>query len=83
MAPIYTVSQYLLDHANIHDTLTKLYSLSDRHLWDRLGGSDGGSEASALSSEVFISSVLLDYTAMFGREPSSFGDPLHLVYRLG
>lgn len=58
MAP-YSTTAFLLDRAHIHDTVTKLYLLTDLRQWDRL-----------LASEVFAATFTLDYTAMFGGEPT-------------
>lgn len=58
MAP-YSATAFLLDRAHIHDTVTKLYLLTDLRQWPRL-----------LASEVFAASFTLDYTAMFGGEPT-------------
>lgn len=58
MAP-YSTTAYLLDRAHIHDTVTKLYLLTDLRQWPRL-----------LASEVFAATFTLDYTAMFGGEPN-------------
>lgn len=61
----YTTSDYLLDRANIHDTVTKIYTYTDRHEWDKF-------------DEFAAPSLLLDYTAMFGGEPRSV-TPAELV----
>ena len=58
MAP-YSTTDFLLDRAHIHDSITKLYLLTDLRQWDRL-----------LASEVFAATFTLDYTAMFGGEPT-------------
>ena len=55
----YSTTEYLLDRANIHDTLTKIYLLTDLKQWDRL------------VAEVPASTgITLDYTALFGSSPS-------------
>ena len=64
MAP-YTTSDYLLDRANIHDTITKMYMYTDRHEWDKF-------------DDFAAPSLLLDYSAMFGGEPRSV-TPAELV----
>lgn len=55
----YSTTDYLLDRANIHDTVTKLYLLNDLKLWDRL------------VAEVPASAgITLDYSKLFGSPPS-------------
>ncbi|ETN43902.1 uncharacterized protein HMPREF1541_11033 [Cyphellophora europaea CBS 101466] len=54
----YNPTHYLLDRAQIHDTITKLYTLLDQHLWSRLA-----------SSEVFAPTFTVDYSSMFGGQP--------------
>jgi SnoaL-like domain len=54
--PPYTPTDYLLDRANIHDTVLKLYLYNDRHQWDKL-------------DSIIAPQMVLDYTAMFGGEP--------------
>lgn len=53
----YTVLDYLLDRANIHDTITKLFFLVDTREFDRV------------PKEVFMEEVDIDYTSLFGGEP--------------
>ncbi|KAJ7931222.1 hypothetical protein B0H13DRAFT_1959480 [Mycena leptocephala] len=53
----YTVSDYLLDRINIQDTLNKLVWFVDRQEWDLL-------------SPVFAEELVMDYTSMFGGEPT-------------
>ena len=55
----YTTTDFLLDRANIHDTVTKLYLFADRRELDRF-------------DEVAASSMVFDYTLMFGGEPQTF-----------
>ncbi|KAF3762247.1 hypothetical protein M406DRAFT_72265 [Cryphonectria parasitica EP155] len=59
MSSTYTVTDYLLDRANIHDTVTKLPWYYDTR-----------SEAGLLS-EVFAPEVHIDYTRILGSEPST------------
>ncbi|KAF2234236.1 hypothetical protein EV356DRAFT_576908 [Viridothelium virens] len=53
----YSMQQYLLDRAQIHDTLTRMYYAVDSQQY------------SLLSSHVLAPTVTMDYTAMFGGEP--------------
>lgn len=55
MAP-YSVSDYLLDRANIHDTVSKHYMTFDRKRWEEY-------------DQVLAPNFVLDYTNMFGGEP--------------
>ena len=55
----YSTSDYLLDRANIHDTVTKLYLLTDLQLWDRLAAEVPASNG-----------IVLDYSKIFGSPPS-------------
>ncbi|KAL2020725.1 hypothetical protein VTK56DRAFT_8025 [Thermocarpiscus australiensis] len=57
MAPSYDVSQYLLDRANIHDTIAKVPLYYDTRNLD------------ALEAEVYADEVFIDYTSIFGGEP--------------
>ena len=61
----YTATDYLLDRANIHDVVTKIYLYTDQHQWDKF-------------EEFAAPSLLLDYTAMFGGQPRSV-TPAELV----
>ncbi|EPE28079.1 NTF2-like protein [Glarea lozoyensis ATCC 20868] len=53
----YDIQNYLLDRANIHDTVTKMSMYLDM------------SRIEALKKEVFHTKVLVDYTSMFSGEP--------------
>lgn len=66
--PPYTLPHHLLDRAQIHDTITKLYLLTDLRLWPRL-----------LSSEVFTPHFTLDYTSLFGGSPNTSTTPADAV----
>ncbi|KAG7292664.1 hypothetical protein NEMBOFW57_002701 [Staphylotrichum longicolle] len=55
--PSYTIPQYLLDRANIHDTITKVPLYYDTH---NLPG---------LLSEVYAPSIEIDYTSILGGTP--------------
>ncbi|KAJ7255298.1 SnoaL-like domain-containing protein [Mycena rebaudengoi] len=50
----YSVTDYLLDRANIHDTITSMFWHVDRHNWDML------------SSSSFTENIVMDYTALAG-----------------
>ena len=63
----YSTADYLLDRANIHDTVTKLYLLTDFKEWD------------LLASEVPASTgITLDYSKLFGSPPAQHS-PQELV----
>ncbi|KAK4128893.1 hypothetical protein N657DRAFT_608737 [Parathielavia appendiculata] len=53
----YDIAQYLLDRANIHDTVTKVPLYYDTH---NLAG---------LESEVYAPTIEIDYTSILGGEP--------------
>ncbi|KAK4105396.1 hypothetical protein N658DRAFT_503547 [Parathielavia hyrcaniae] len=53
----YDIVQYLLDHANIHDTVTKVPLYYDTH------------NLSGLESEVYAPTIEIDYTSILGGEP--------------
>ena len=55
----YTTTDFLLDRANIHDTVTKLYLFADCRELDRF-------------DEVAASTMVFDYTLMFGGKPQTF-----------
>ncbi|KIJ66866.1 hypothetical protein HYDPIDRAFT_85834 [Hydnomerulius pinastri MD-312] len=55
----YSVSQYLLDRTNIHDTITRLVTYSDCRDFERLG------------TEVFASEVTIDNSLITSEEPQS------------
>ena len=63
---MYFATDYLLDRANIHDTITKLYMLTDLKLWDRL------------ATEVPAETITLEYSTVFG-SPHSQHSPDGLV----
>lgn len=54
----YSTETYLLDRANIHDTILRLYHHTDRRELHLL-------------PQILAPEVILDYTAMFGGEPST------------
>ena len=56
MMSSYTATDFLLDRANIHDIVVKLYLYSDRKQWDKF-------------EEIIAPEMILDYTAMFGGQP--------------
>lgn len=53
----YDIPTYLLDRANIHDTVTKMSLLLDLKKWAQIG------------EEVFAETLLVDYTSLLGGEP--------------
>ncbi|KAL1981739.1 hypothetical protein VTN96DRAFT_2296 [Rasamsonia emersonii] len=53
----YQVTDYLLDRANIHDTVTRFALTIDLHDWTQL------------ATDVLADQVIIDYTSMFGGEP--------------
>ncbi|EXJ89403.1 hypothetical protein A1O3_02470 [Capronia epimyces CBS 606.96] len=55
----YDTTDYLLDRANIHDTVTKLATYVDMQQWDQL------------ETQVIADPINLDYTLMFGGEVES------------
>ncbi|KAI3399808.1 hypothetical protein diail_5605 [Diaporthe ilicicola] len=57
MSSTYTVTDYLLDRANIHDTVTKLAWYYDTHSED------------GLREEVFAPELHVDYSKILGGEP--------------
>ncbi|KAG6368090.1 hypothetical protein INS49_002290 [Diaporthe citri] len=63
MSSTYTVTDYLLDRANIHDTVTKLAWYYDTH-----------SEA-GLRDEVFAPELRVDYSKILGGEPFTIAGP--------
>ncbi|KKY29808.1 hypothetical protein UCDDA912_g10277 [Diaporthe ampelina] len=70
MSSTYTVTDFLLDRANIHDTVTKLAWYYDSH-----------SEA-GLRDEVFVPEVHVDYSKILGGEPFTIAGPAHLIIEL-
>ncbi|XXH05972.1 hypothetical protein Hte_012416 [Hypoxylon texense] len=57
MATSYDVQTYLLDRANVHDTVARLTMNIDLKSYD------------GLASEVYAPQVVIDYTSMFGGKP--------------
>lgn len=53
----YDIQTYLLDRANIHDTVTKMTLFLDLKEWKKIG------------EEVFAEELLVDYTSLLGGEP--------------
>ncbi|KAF8854122.1 hypothetical protein BDZ45DRAFT_597591 [Acephala macrosclerotiorum] len=54
---LYDIQTYLLDRANIHDTITKMSLYADMSKYEELG------------KEVFNSKIIVDYTQLFGGQP--------------
>ncbi|KAI1375389.1 hypothetical protein F4677DRAFT_136673 [Hypoxylon crocopeplum] len=57
MTTSYDTQAYLLDRANVHDTVTRLTLNVDLKSWD------------GLVKEVYAPQVIIDYTSLFGGQP--------------